>query len=99
MRNDTKALGQEIHDLRVPVVGAQRPAVMEHQWLAASPILVKNLGAVFGLDEAHGNLLGMRVGMGSTQRSAETLTVAGVTGDARRSTRRCRPSPPPCRRR
>jgi len=33
-----------------PVIGAQRPAVVEDDWLALAPILVKDLGAILGRD-------------------------------------------------
>jgi hypothetical protein len=43
-------LDEEQH-LGVPVVGAERPAMMEDNWLAVAPVLVKNFHAVFGFDE------------------------------------------------
>ncbi len=57
VRDHAKALRQEEHHLRVPIVGAQRPAVVEHDGLPAAPILVENFGAVFGFDEAHRGVL------------------------------------------
>ena len=57
MRDDAIALGEEIEHLRVPVVGAERPAVMEHDGLPFAPVLVEDLDAVSGGDHAHGHLL------------------------------------------
>ncbi len=56
MGDDAVALADEVQHLRVPVVGGQRPAVMEHDRLRVpgAPILVVDLDAVFGADEAHG---------------------------------------------
>src|SRR5262249_53195905 len=53
--DDAVALPNEEEHLGVPVVGTQRPAVMEHDRLCvpAAPVLVVNLNAVFGADEAH----------------------------------------------
>ena len=53
MGDDAIALLQEEEHLGVPVVGAQRPAVMEHDRLALAPVLVEDLGAVFGGDVGH----------------------------------------------
>src|ERR1700677_267027 len=53
MGNDAVTLLQEEHYLVVPVISAQRPAVMEDNRLTFAPILVKNLGAVLGGDRAH----------------------------------------------
>jgi hypothetical protein len=47
------ALAEEEHHLGVPVVGAERPTVMEEQRLPGAPILVEDLGAVLGDDLAH----------------------------------------------
>jgi hypothetical protein len=75
MRDHTKTLGQEEHHLRVPVVRAQRPAVMKHQRLTAAPIFVENFGAVFGLDEAHGNSPG---GLCKSNMIAECISAMKV---------------------
>src|SRR5215471_17087249 len=48
------ALGPEEQHLRIPRVGIQWPAVGEHDGLSRSPVLVKDVGAVFGGDEWHG---------------------------------------------
>src|SRR5262245_38637450 len=50
------AVGEEEQHLGVPVVGTQRPAMMEHDRLRTpgTPVLVVDLDAVFGADEAHG---------------------------------------------
>ena len=48
------ALEEEDH-LRVPIVGRERPSVMEDDWLSGlrTPILVENSGPVLGGDRAH----------------------------------------------
>jgi hypothetical protein len=48
-------LDEEQH-LGVPVVGTQGPAMMEDNRLALTPVLVKDLSAVFRFDKAHGSL-------------------------------------------
>src|SRR5262245_57864679 len=55
MGNDAIALVEEIEHLRVPVVGAQGPAVMEDQRLGISgaPVLVENLNAILCGYRAH----------------------------------------------
>src|SRR5271170_2931529 len=47
------AMLQEEQQLRVPIVGRERPAVAEHNWLARTPVLVKDLRTVFGGDGGH----------------------------------------------
>ena len=56
MRDDPVAVVQEEQHLVVPVVGAERPAVVEDDRLRVlrTPVLVEDLGAVLGGDEAHG---------------------------------------------
>src|ERR1700726_672089 len=54
MGDDPIAVTEEKQHLRVPVIGRQRPAMREHHRLSTAPILVVNLGAVFGLDGWHG---------------------------------------------
>ena len=46
-------LMQEEQQLRVPIVGRQRPAMAEHNWLARTPVLVEDLRAVLGGDGGH----------------------------------------------
>ncbi|MNO87539.1 hypothetical protein D3C76_789620 [compost metagenome] len=46
MGNHAVALGEEEQHLIVPVVPRQRPAVVEHDGLPATPIFVEQLGAV-----------------------------------------------------
>ena len=48
--DDAKAAIEEEQHLRVPIVGRQRPAMADHDGLAGAPVLVENLGAVFGGD-------------------------------------------------
>ena len=48
------AVIQEEHHLRVPVVARKRPTVRENDRLAATPILVVDLCAVFGRDSVMG---------------------------------------------
>ena len=45
---DAIAMVDEEQHLRVPVVRAERPAVMEHDGLAAAPVLVEDLDAIAG---------------------------------------------------
>ena len=54
MGDDAVALVKEIEQLRVPVVGAERPAVVENKRLCVSgtPVLVEDLDAVLGGDRA-----------------------------------------------
>ena len=54
--DDAVALLDEEEHLGVPVVGAQRPAVVEHDRLGVlrAPVLVEDVGVVLGGDEAHG---------------------------------------------
>src|SRR5215208_7996989 len=57
MRDHAIALVEEEEHLRVPVVGAERPAMMENDRLAravlCAPILVEDFRAVFGFDRGH----------------------------------------------
>ena len=53
MCDDAKAVIQEEHHLGVPIVRAQRPAVREDYRLSASPVLVEDVNAVFGLNRVH----------------------------------------------
>src|SRR5882724_576686 len=53
MGDDAIAVIQEEHHLRVPIVGAQWPAVTEDDGLAFAPILVVNLCAVVYGNRAH----------------------------------------------
>ena len=55
VRDDPEALVEKEHHLAVPVVRAERPAVMEDDRLRVlrAPVLVEDLGAVLGGDEAH----------------------------------------------
>jgi hypothetical protein len=56
VRDDPVPLLQEEHQLGVPVVRRERPAVAEHDRLAAAPVLVVDLDAVGRGDGAHGVL-------------------------------------------
>ncbi len=61
MRHNAKALVDEIHHLRIPVVGRQGPAVVEDEGLSLlrAPILEIDLGAVLSGDKmAAGHLIG-----------------------------------------
>src|SRR5262245_37377983 len=55
VRDDAIALPNEIEHLSVPVIGTQRPAMMEGDWLRVpgAPILEVNLDPVFGGDGVH----------------------------------------------
>src|SRR5262249_60087145 len=48
------AMVDEEQHLGIPVVGAERPAMMEDNRLAVAPVLVKNLDAILGRDCTHG---------------------------------------------
>src|SRR5882757_10565769 len=48
-----KAVVEEKHHLRVPIVGRQRPTVTEHYGLARSPVLVEDLRSVFCRNRRH----------------------------------------------
>jgi hypothetical protein len=56
MRNDAIAVPEEKHHLRVPVVCAERPAMMEDDrpCIFRSPILEEDIDAVANSNEAHG---------------------------------------------
>jgi hypothetical protein len=56
MRDDAVAVVQEEQHLVVPIVGAERPAVMEYDRLASTPVLVEYLGTVSGSDGRHGHV-------------------------------------------
>src|ERR1700680_3509524 len=47
------AMLQEEQQLRVPIIGRQRPAMAEHNWLARTPVLVEDLRAVLGCYGGH----------------------------------------------
>ena len=53
MSDDAVAAQHEEHHLGVPVVGTERPSVVEHDRLTAAPVLVEDLRAVLGGDEGH----------------------------------------------
>src|SRR3981081_2054370 len=53
MGNNAIALMQEEQQLRVPVIGRQRPSMAEHDRLARTPVLVENFRAVFSRDCRH----------------------------------------------
>src|SRR5690606_6404526 len=57
VRDDAVSVAEEEHHLVVPVVCAQRPAVVEDDRLRVlrTPVLVEDLGAVSGGDKAHEN--------------------------------------------
>src|SRR5688572_2989981 len=59
MGNHAKALLEEVQQLRIPIVAAQRPAVMEHNRLRAlrTPVFVENRRPVLRGNRAHGDLL------------------------------------------
>ncbi len=56
MRDHAVALLDEVEHLRVPIVGAERPAVMEDNRLTGTPVFVEDLDAVPGGDRAHGGI-------------------------------------------
>ena len=54
--DDAIPLGEEVEHLGVPVVGTQRPAVVEDDRLSGlpAPVLVVDFNAIFGSDGGHG---------------------------------------------
>src|SRR5439155_5883483 len=50
--NAIVVLEEEQH-LGVPIVARERPAVAENDWLARTPVLVEDLGAIGRRDRAH----------------------------------------------
>src|SRR5215467_776657 len=57
MSDNPVAVSQEEHHLGIPVVGGERPAMVEDKWLPGSPILVENFCAVFCRDGGHRKVL------------------------------------------
>src|SRR5690349_238048 len=53
VRDDPITLGEEEQHLRVPIVRRERPAMTEHDRLAAAPIFIVDLYFVFSGDVAH----------------------------------------------
>ncbi len=70
-----EALAQEEHQLRVPIVGRERPAVMEDDRLgvARPPVLVEDFGTVAGGDEGMAPVLR---GSGLARSAAGTFDFA-----------------------
>lgn len=58
MRHHTAAVLEEEHQLHAPVVRTRGPAVVEHDGLVRTPVLVEDLGSVVGSDGRHRVLLG-----------------------------------------
>src|SRR4030081_1795052 len=54
VRDDTMAPHSEEEHLRGPGVGREGPPMRKHDRLSGSPILIKDVGAVFGSKRAHG---------------------------------------------
>src|SRR3954471_22395744 len=56
MCDDAIPLIEEVEHLGIPIVGAERPAVVEDDRLRVlrAPILVEDLNAIFGRDGGHG---------------------------------------------
>src|SRR5258706_8391964 len=44
---------EEEQHLGIPIIGAERPAMVEDDGLALAPVLVENLDGVFGCDRVH----------------------------------------------
>src|SRR5471032_700450 len=53
MSDHSIALGNEEQHLRVPVVGTERPAVVENDGLTGTPVFVEDFGAVAGGETGH----------------------------------------------
>src|SRR6185369_7364332 len=71
---------EEVQHLVVPVIGAQRPAVAEHDRLARTPVLVEDLRAIAGRDSPHRHLL-PSVGRGTS--ATEPSLASNATKSAR----------------
>ena len=101
MRDDAVALADEVEHLGVPVVRAQRPAVMEDDGLRVprTPVLVEDLDAVPGGDRAHLRGSSARgVGAGESQRRQTWLVRPAGTAALRRKREKvaptdCKPAP------
>src|SRR3954471_7280084 len=54
--DDAVPLAEEVEHLGVPIVGAERPAVVEDDRLSVlrAPVLVEDFNAIFGGDGGHG---------------------------------------------
>src|SRR4051812_38248498 len=57
------ALIKEVKHLRVPIICAQWPAVMENNRLTRAPILIENIDTVFRSDCAHSCVLPLDCGV------------------------------------
>lgn len=68
MRDDAVALAEEEQHLVVPVVRAERPAMMEHDGLRVfrTPVLVEDPGAVLHCNRRHGFFAFLRFSDGKT---------------------------------
>src|ERR1700688_1574096 len=77
MRDDSMTVLAEKQHLPVPVVGAERPAVAEHDWLSCTPVLVVDLCAVFCRNRSH-NMISLRVRF---VKFAVEAGACGVPGD------------------
>src|SRR3954468_15137995 len=77
--DDAVALADKEEHLGVPVVGTQRPAVVEHDrpGVPGAPVLVEDLHAVFGGDEAHGTVSSF--GVDSSRRAHARRAGSGPT--------------------
>ena len=55
VRHDSKAVVEKEHQLRIPVIGAERPAMVkdDRPRVLRTPVLVEDIGAVAGGDEGH----------------------------------------------
>src|SRR5215469_8907909 len=53
VRNDAVSMTNEEQHLGIPVIGAERPAVMEHDGLTLAPIFIEELYAIRSRDCAH----------------------------------------------
>src|SRR5690606_21754475 len=79
------ALRQEEQHLRVPVVGAERPAMVKYDGLGVlgSPVLVENLYVVIGRDKAHGVSSFWSVGGGRPRGTREAQRKGEACGERR----------------
>src|SRR5262245_12199814 len=78
MGDDAIALSQEVEHLGVPVVGAQRPAMVEDDGLGVLrvPVLVEDFGAVPSRDRVHGLISSVALGWSRRGGDCHRLSMA-----------------------
>src|SRR5438034_9362136 len=82
MCNDAIAFVEEIEHLRIPIVGAKRPPMVEDDRLGVfrSPVLVMDFRAVCGFERGHGSVLS-RMSPFELSRYAQNMTAASLADE------------------